>query len=121
GLLAKIGNAQQLAQDDPRVVEAECLIKIARQQISLHCPSHGSRNSTPPPEQLRGGVDATGCRPAGCVRERPTADCTPTPGTASRFRGSWDALLTGREGLSRLRALRKQLPQHVLEDSAVAV
>jgi len=30
---------QQLAQDDPESFEAECLIKIARQQISLHCPS----------------------------------------------------------------------------------
>src|SRR5205807_5425622 len=59
-LLAKAGNAEQLAQDDPRVVEAQGLVEVACQQVSFHRSAPQGRfiggNSTPPTGQLRRGA-----------------------------------------------------------------
>src|SRR5438445_4802765 len=68
-LLPKAGNAEQLAQDDPRVVEAQGLVEVARQQVSLHrsCLMVVQvENSTPPAgDSSGGGVGTPSCHPAG--------------------------------------------------------
>src|SRR5437764_15004340 len=68
--LLESGEAEQVAQDDPRIVEAEGLVEVACQQVSLHrwrlIIVQVAENSTPPAGTApEGAVGTSSCHPGG--------------------------------------------------------